>query len=112
MLDSNTIALRDHQQRQYYIDSVFARYEREVCDELTEEATRKITAAEITLDDVWDALLGSRRQPELELALSHDMDSEVGRLLRGVRDEIVARRRAKYVEDHLKERVWEMENGE
>ena len=92
MIDGNTAALRNHEQRQYYIDSVFARLEKIARAELVLEAREKITADQVTLDDIWDHLLGSRRQPEIELALSHDLDMEVGRLLRSVRDEIVAQR--------------------
>ena len=112
MLDGNTAALRSHEQRQYYVDGVFARHEADARQDLADEACEKITADQVTLDDVWDELLGDRRQPELELALAHDLDMEVGRLLRGVRDEIVAKRRVKYVKDNIEQRVWDMENGE
>lgn len=112
MLDGNTAALRDHEQREYFVDGVFARNEKQAREELAHESLEKITADQVTLDDIWDHLLGTRRQPEIELALSHGLDFEVGRLLRGVRDEIVNGRRAAWIEKHLKDRVWALANGD
>jgi hypothetical protein len=111
MLDGNSAALRDHTQRQYFIDCVFARQEPVAREQLAREAREKIPATAVSLGDVWDELLRTERDPEIEAALTHDMDYQVGRLLRSVRDELLTQQREKYIEDHLEDRVWELENA-
>lgn len=112
MLDGNTAALRDHEQREHFVEAVFRTYEKQARLELVAEALTKVTAEQVRIGDVWDELL--ERDADLvaiEAALSLDQVLEAGRVLARARDRVLKSRRDAYVEDHLEDRVWELHNA-
>lgn len=112
MLDGNSAALRDHEQRTNFVDGVFRLYEATARRELVAESLTKITAEQVHITDVWDELLDEDADvAAAQAALSLDQVLETGRVFARARDRILKRRRDAYIEDHLEERVWELHNA-
>lgn len=112
MLDGNTAALRSEEERQSFVDAVFARHESDAEQQLKQEAVAKFTVQGITLDDLFDHLCGGHRlQVEIELALANDDALQLLRMFQTARDEILEERRDAWIQDHLEDRVWDLHHG-
>lgn len=107
MLDGNTAALRDHDQRQSFIDSVFASHQAEAARQLREEAAQKFPEADVSVGATYDEILGDpKAEPALAMAVDLDDALECLRLLKVARTQAAAATRARWVSEHVEERVW------
>ena len=109
MLDGNSAALRDEEQRQSFIDSVFAAKEAEAVRQLTEEAVAKFAARDVGFGDIYD-FLDKSAEASLVQAIELDDSLECLRLLTDGREKALAFTRRQWVELHTEERVWALYN--